>query len=419
MRGFLEIKHIENENISENDWKKIYKHFKNIPNGLEILVYHKDKILISNFSEFSSGEDCSFKDLYKYIEETNEKYEYQFKTIYLNGNNNNTNERRNRALVINRIDPVKIKNTNKPPITMILLSFLCIFEIFTISLVIYISKSIASSITFLESSTQKIAKGQLDIKLERARHGHKPNEITSLTENLEIMQKKLKESQDRRTMLIMGISHDLRTPVALIKGYSEAITDGILSDVDDIKKSMEIIYSKSEQLENLINDLINYVKLNETDWRKKLTMTNIYPILHDFAQNMIITGEIYKRKIITNIKISKNIKIPMDTNLFTRALENLFSNAIRYTSDNDEISLTAKEDKNKIELIISDTGRGISKKDLKHIFDLFYRASNSRQENGFGIGLSVVKTVMTTMGWTIDVKSKINEGTSFIITIPM
>ena len=73
----------------------------------------------------------------------------------------------------------------------------------------------------------------------------------------------------------MGISHDLRTPVALIKGYTEALTDGVVTDIDSITNSLSIIHSKADQLENMINDLINYMKLNSTDWRQTLELVEI------------------------------------------------------------------------------------------------------------------------------------------------
>ena len=106
--------------------------------------------------------------------------------------------------------------------------------------------------------------------------------------------------------------------------------------------------------------------------------------------------------------------------LVQRAFENLFSNAIRYTKDNDSIFLNAYilQDKNEIIFEIKDTGIGIKKNDLNYIFDIFYRGTNSRREDGMGIGLSVVKNVITTYGWKIDVSSEVNEGSTFTIHIP-
>ncbi|MDY2842448.1 MAG: HAMP domain-containing sensor histidine kinase, partial [Treponema sp.] len=237
----------------------------------------------------------------------------------------------------------------------------------------------------------------------------------------------LKDDNERRTKFIMGISHDLRTPVAVIKGYTEAMSDGMYENPDEIKKSLEIIETKTDQLETMINTLINFVKLNQTDWLQQLKKQKLFPVISEFAKNSVTTGEIFKRKVSAKIEIDENLEIPFDKLLFQRSLENLFSNAIRYTSENDSVEISAVQDKiqeknqNKksVKIAIKDSGIGIKKEDLDKIFDLFYRATNSRREEGMGIGLSVVKTIVNAHGWDIKVSSEKDVGTEFVITIPI
>jgi len=132
----------------------------------------------------------------------------------------------------------------------------------------------------------------------------------------------------------------------------------------------------------------------------------------------VATGTIFKRNVKTSINISTETKIAFDKDLLYRALENLYSNALRYTEDGATIYLNAEESASEIRLTIEDTGIGIDQKDVQYIFDMFYRATNSRREAGFGIGLNVVKNIIETHGWKIDVKSQKGVGTSFIIVIP-
>ena len=238
-------------------------------------------------------------------------------------------------------------------------------------------------------------------------------------ENLERMRVSLKDNQERRTKFIMGISHDLRTPIALIKGYTEAITDGVVSDMDSIKKALYIIHSKTDQFENMINDLINYVKLSSTDWRKTLEPTSLEAVMNDYAKSLGLTADVYNRGIFTEVKIDPELKIPLDRNLFNRMLENLFSNALRYTKEGDSITVSGVQTKDDVRITVADTGCGIARKDLDHIYDLFYRGTSSRREKGFGIGLSVVKTIVDTMDWKIQVDSEEGEGTVFTIIIPL
>ena len=168
----------------------------------------------------------------------------------------------------------------------------------------------------------------------------------------------------------------------------------------------------------MINDLINYVKLNNADWRQTLEITPIASIVENFARSATATAEVYKRTIETSVQVDPGISVAMDKNLFDRAMENIFTNALRYTKDGDTIRIVARDSADAVTVSIEDTGIGIEPKDLEHIYDLFYRGTNSRREGGMGIGLSVVKTIVDTHGWDISVQSQPGKGTCFTIRIP-
>ena len=271
---------------------------------------------------------------------------------------------------------------------------------------------------FVEKQTQKIASGKIDEKISMEKLRHPADEILNLAENIEKMRKTLQENENRKSKFIMGISHDLRTPVAIIKGYTEALSDGLIADENARKKSLGIIYEKSSVLESLIDDLINYVKLNSADWLQTLEKSELKTVFEETAGELVKTSNFYKRTASGECTLDSGIKVNIDKVMFTRVLENLFSNAVRYSKEGDSIVFKAWNDETNAFISISDTGIGIDSENLPHIFDLFYRGSASRRENGHGIGLSVVKTVADTMGWKIDVTSKKGSGTTFTITIP-
>ncbi len=418
LKGYKEIRRMEEYDLSEDDWEMIRNEIKNIPPSVQIAIYYDYSILISNIPELKAGTHVAPGEIWSLIITTNSEYDYQMQSP--------RPERRSffdafepELIVISRS---RVKgNHNKKLDRFIFPIFIgiLVFEVFCITLIIRLSRTISSSITLLQQNTQKIADGALDTRLEQPRHRGKSNEITSLTESLERMRISLKDDQERRNKFIMGISHDLRTPVALIKGYSEAITDGVVNDMDEIKKSLGIVETKADQLEFMINDLINYVKLNNADWLQTLEPISLKPLLENFASSSKSTAEVYKRNIVIEIDVDENLMVPMDRNLVNRVLENLFSNALRYTKDGDTISISCMQEKDSVKVCVCDTGIGMAEKDLQRIFDLFYRASNSRREQGMGIGLSVVKTVIDAHGWKIDVESELGKGSSFIITIPL
>ena len=216
----------------------------------------------------------------------------------------------------------------------------------------------------------------------------------------------------------MGMSHDLRTPVAVIKGYLEAIDDGVVSGKEEIAKSINIILNKTNQLEAMLNSLINFVKLETAEQKNNLTLQPILPLLQEFAESCKSSGTIFNRNVKTEIQVSPDTQIMLNKELVLRALDNLYSNAQRYTKDKGVIIIKANETESEIKISVEDTGIGINEKDIQFIFDILYRASNSRNEPGYGIGLSVVKNIIDSHGWKIDVKSQVGVGTNFTITIP-
>jgi signal transduction histidine kinase len=291
---------------------------------------------------------------------------------------------------------------------------LVLLFVFCASVITFIARSIASSVTSLEGATKRIAGGNLDTAIT-VKGG---NEITSLSASLNTMRLSLKEAQTRRSRFIMGVSHDLRTPLALIKGYTEAIADGMADAPEMLEKSLEIIGAKISQLEEMIDDLINFVKLDSGEWRSNLEKRALKPILENYAARLTSDGSLLGREVVTHIDIPGTLEIPVDERLFIRALENLSGNALRYTNEGGTVRLEAELSDAKTLLIrISDNGCGIPPEDLPFIFDPFYRGSNSRREEGKGLGLSVVKSVVDSHGWEIGVKSTFGQGSVFTVKI--
>ncbi|MBP5297687.1 MAG: HAMP domain-containing histidine kinase, partial [Lachnospiraceae bacterium] len=306
LNGYKQIREMGEYDLSEDDWEMIRLEINNIPPTVQVAIYYDYSVLISNIPELKAGSILTPGEIWGFITSTNNEYDYQMQAPMME-RRRYMNSYEPEVIVISRskVKPEKKRGLNRyvfPSLIGIL-----VFEVFCITLIIRLSRTISSSITLLQQKTQKIADGALDTKLESSRHSVKSNEITSLTESLDRMRISLKDEQERRNKFIMGISHDLRTPVALIKGYSEAITDGVVNDMDEIKKSLGIVETKADQLESMINDLINYVKLNNADWLQTLEPISLKPLLENFASSSKSTAEVYNRNIVTEIDVDENL----------------------------------------------------------------------------------------------------------------
>ena len=125
----------------------------------------------------------------------------------------------------------------------------------------------------------------------------------------------LKEENSRKARFIMGISHDLKTPLALIKGYAEAIADGIADDPEAIRKSLDIVGTKVDQLEGMIDDLIGFVKLDTGEWRQHLEKRTIAPILRSFAHRMTEDANLLERNFESDISLPESVSAQIDVRL--------------------------------------------------------------------------------------------------------
>ncbi len=428
IKSYDEVRKLNEADLSEDNWDRISSYIERIPPEVQVIIfYDPNKVVFSTIPEIKSGTECELKEIFDFARSTNSQYDYQFQSLFSGRRHrmrdmegykkHEVDPKGKEGMIISRYIPAERKEPKIFPKFMkpLFLSAL-IFEAFSIVLIVFITKSVSDSIETIQKTTRKIASGELDSQIEIPGKRNS-NEILALAEDLEHMRCSLKEDQERRSRFIMGISHDLRTPVALIKGYSEAISDGVMNTDEGIKKSALMISTKADTLESMINDLIDYVKINNSEWKKKQEQVEIKAFLEDFASNMNCAAELYQREIIISIDIEEQF-VMMDKTLFSRALENLFGNALRYTVDGDSISLLAKKNTNgKIEVSIKDSGIGIPEEDLNKVFELFYRGTNSRREKGMGIGLSVVKTIIDSHGWSISVESQHGKGTVFTIII--
>lgn len=405
-----EIQKIKHEDLTQDEWNELILTIRLLPHHIQTIgIYNNDTIIYSSMPEYKTNSKIVMDDIWNYTNKTSNKYFYQITTVHLNEKN---------VLLISRIDRTKRNLRKTHNIVVNLELFLVSLVFICILVLIFIAKSIFNSINFLQGKTEKIANGDLSEKIER-KNKQSINEITSISDNLEKMRQSLLEAENRKNRFIMGISHDLRTPVSVIKGYTEAIADDIIVDKTEIKQSLQLIRTKTNQLEEMIDTLINYTKLNNSDIREKMINKSITDFLNDYIKEVSIYGELINRKITTQNLVSKNIMIPFNEQLLHRALENLFSNARRYTKDGDSIQLKLYIESTNLIFSMKDSGCGIAKEDIKNIFDLFYRGTNSRLEKGMGIGLSVVKNIISTHGWAINVESEKGVGSTFSIIIPL
>jgi signal transduction histidine kinase len=395
--------------ISLQDWETISR--ITARSNADFTIFSDDfLVLYSTIPDFKTGAAGTMEEIFSFLTVKNKQYGYTFESPgWLDGQE---------YILIRR----HVQDRPRPPLfpmvsTMLLPAALVIFSVF---MSLSIARSITKSVLVLEDATRRIAAGDLDLKVDV----RGSNEITSLTSSLNQMRSALKEVESRRYRFIMGVTHDLKTPLALIKGYTEALKDGVTGDPASRIKAVDIIIAKADQLEDMIHDLLEFVRMDTGEWRSRLQKVNLGEFLKSFTRRISLDAELLRHHIVIDISLPPSVSVPLDERLAVRALENLVNNAIRYTPDGTTIRFGAAMVEDTVRVTICDNGPGIRKDDLPHIFEAFYRGSSSRREEGMGLGLSIVKWVTASHGWSIAVTSEQNPGgtaaeTCFIITIPL
>ena len=399
---------------SAEDWERIRQFISRRPPNMEITVFDKAtmEVIYSTMSHFSPGQKLDEKNLFQYSVDNSDKYFFQMTTPpHLKESTLVTLIRSEKKARPFRSRTEDYVNT----VTIISVVIL----LFCIVIITAITRSIAKSVTVLEEAAKRVTRGELDQPIEV----RGSNEVISLTKSLNELRLAVKENRDKQARFIMGISHDLKTPLALIRGYVEALYDEIPASPEERKQYAEIILKKADDLEGLINDLIDFIKVDTGEWRTSWETVNLRSFIEEIAKRGSEAATILKHEFKTEINLPQDLAVQIDEKLMNRCFENLFSNAIRYSKEGSTVILrafqTQEKGKSCCKIQIEDDGIGIEKEELKNIFEMFYRGTGSRREMGHGLGLAIVKSIINSHNWDITAESEAGKGTVFTITIPV
>ncbi|HUX20807.1 MAG TPA: HAMP domain-containing sensor histidine kinase [Spirochaetia bacterium] len=266
----------------------------------------------------------------------------------------------------------------------------------------------------LQQATRRIADGDLGTPVSADGN----DELTQLANDLNSMRAALKEDLARRSRFLMGVSHDLATPLTTIKGYLEALRDGVVTGAADTGRSLDAMWTKAELLEERVSELIGFVRLETGEWRMQQSNIDLVVFLQSLASSLGPDTEVLKRRFESKVDLPEGVSIMGDPRLLERVFENLYHNAVRYTKEGDTIRLTAETGTgDAVVVTLEDSGPGLGDGDPTHLFEPFTRGTNSRNEPGFGLGLATVRSILDSHGFEISAGRSELGGGAFRITM--
>ena len=277
----------------------------------------------------------------------------------------------------------------------------------------FISKRISKPIENMNEDALKLANGDYNFQFD---NNSNISEIDTLASTLNYAKKELEHTDELRRDLMANVSHDLKTPLTMIKGYAEMIRDLNYDNEEKRNANLNVIIEESERLNVLVEDILTLSKIQAN----KDTINKEDFDLVELINNIIKRYSIYKETEGYNFEVNTPDKVIInaDKKKIEQVIYNLINNAINYTGDDNKVIINVIQDK-KIRVEIKDTGNGIKEEDLPHIWEKYYHSKKKHKRNviGTGIGLSIVKTILESHKFRYGVISEVGKGTTFYFEI--
>ncbi|HLE52776.1 MAG TPA: HAMP domain-containing sensor histidine kinase [Anaerolineales bacterium] len=270
--------------------------------------------------------------------------------------------------------------------------------------------TLTRSLRELTEATVEIARGKLGKQVKV----RSTDELGELASSFNKMSLDLAQATQTRRRMTADIAHDLRSPLSVISGYAEALSDGKLLGTPEV---YSILYQETKHLSHLVEDLRTLSLADAGELTLNLQPIQPQSILERVAARYAVAAG--QNSISLRVEVGEGMPtVEMDVERMAQVFDNLMVNAFRYTPQGGEVILAARPMNGTVQMQVRDNGSGIAPEDIPHIFDRFYRGDKSRQQNGeSGLGLAIAKSIVEAHGGKIVVESAPGQGTTFTIVL--
>lgn len=263
-------------------------------------------------------------------------------------------------------------------------------------------------------ATESLAKGNFDFNI-RYNHSYENfDEFDLIKDYLKKMANELKKNQMINNDFISNFSHEIKTPLSVITNYAKLLENEKLTK-EERKQYLNSLKHATKKLSDLVTNILRLNKLENQKLIPEIKRFNISELII----NKIIQYEsiIEEKNIELDVNIQEDLYINSEESYIEIIVNNLLTNAIKFTNEKGTISVSLQKNKNEYEIKVKDTGIGMNAETGKHIFDKFYQGDTSRSSIGNGLGLTLVKKVIDILGGSIKVESEIGKGTTFTVVL--
>jgi len=275
----------------------------------------------------------------------------------------------------------------------------------------WLSRRLTEPVLTLTRATQDVAAGRYDVDIPDTRGG---DEISLLSDRFRRMVAKLAQAEQVKKSFLMSVSHELRTPLTAIRGHVEALREGIVSEPDQVRVSLDIVAAETDRLERLVGDVLDLAKLQAHRFTVRHEEVDLGRVL-DHAYGAF-AEEARRREIDYRLEaVGEAPVIVSDGDRVLQVISNLLSNAFRWTPDGGRIELGLVSENGVVRVDVIDSGPGIPAGESERIFDPFI----SHDVNGTGLGLPIARELALALGGRIELRSDPGQGSRFRVILPV
>lgn len=276
-----------------------------------------------------------------------------------------------------------------------------------------LSRSVAAPLHNIARAARSVARGNYRQRVPATG----PLEVRELASDFNHMTEEVQRSQQTLRDFLANISHELKTPLTSIRGFSEAMLDGTIDDPAGIERSARIISGESNRVLRLVQELLDLSRIESGQVSMRQDDVNLGELFDHVSEVFALRSE--ESGVALDVSIDGNKRIRGDFDRLEQVLNNLLDNAFRHTPSGGVVHVATRDlQPGVLQVSVSDTGVGIDPNDVPHLFERFYRASGAGNKKGYGLGLAISREIVRAHGGEIWATSEPQKGTAFIFTLP-
>ena len=266
----------------------------------------------------------------------------------------------------------------------------------------------------IKDATSRMASGDFSVRIDTDKLTAASRDFNQIARDLNQLAEELAATETLQTDFISNVSHELKTPLAVVRNYATLLNNPALTDV----QRREYTAGISQAVDRTTTLMSNILRLNKLENQQRPMELETYDVGEQVAECLAAFSEIWDEKgVEIEADIDENLLICAEPELMTVVWNNLISNAIKFTEPGGTVSVSAQEAGDWIEVKVQDTGCGMDEKTGRHIFDKFYQGDTSHATEGNGLGLAMVKRIVDLTGSEISVDSELGRGSTFTVRV--